>query len=83
VVTVLEKTEELAKKIVTNDKGEVFLRRNPLKKDVYLTLKLLAKQTNNEYFLFDDLQIKIGNEIPILTENYSVWPVITEFVKTP
>jgi len=83
VVTVLEKNEELAKKIVTNDKGEVFLRRDPLKKDVYLTLKLLAKQTNNEYFLFDDLQIKIGNGIPILTESYSVWPVITEFVKTP
>lgn len=83
VVTILEKTEEPAKKITTNDKGEVFLRRDPLKKDVYLTLKLLAKQINNEYFLFDDLQIKIGDGIPILTESYSVWPTITEFVKIP
>jgi hypothetical protein len=83
VITVLEKTEEAAKKIVTNDKGEVFLRRDPVKKDVYLTLKLLVRQINDEYYLFDDIQVKIGNGIPIHTVNYSIWPVVTEILKTP
>ncbi len=83
VITVLGKTEEAAKKIVTNDKGEVFLRRDPVKKDVYLILKLLVKQINDEYYLFDDIQVKVGNGIPIHTVNYSIWPTVTEILKTP
>jgi len=83
IIRILEKTEEAAKKIVTNDKGEVFLRRDPVKKDVYLTLKLLVKQINDEYYLFDDVQVKIDNRVPIHTSKYSIYPLVTEIIKTP
>lgn len=73
VLKVTDKKVEAADKIVVTDRGEVFLQKDPVKKDVYLTLEVLASKINNRYYFFDDIPILIGESIPIHLDKISLY----------
>lgn len=78
LIKIIDKKVFPATRIVTNDRGQVFLEKDPLLKDVYLTLKVKVKKINNEYYLYDDIHLKIGRGIPVNLEKVTVWPTITQ-----
>ncbi|MFC1711929.1 DUF4330 family protein [Patescibacteria group bacterium] len=85
VITIVDKKVEPAKKLVTDSRGNVFIRHDPLKKDVFLTLKLNVKEihneiNDNEYYLFDDIRIMVGQDIRLLLPNLSVAPKIVKIL---
>ena len=75
---VLEKKVLPAKKNTFDDRGNVYQRFDPRKKDIYLKLRLKIKKINNEYYFFDDVGVKVGKTLPLNFENINVWPVITK-----
>jgi hypothetical protein len=86
LITIVNKRVEPAEKIVTDDQGNLFVNRDPLKKDVFLTLKLRVKEVEsesnyNEYYLFDDVRVKIDSSIPIHLENISIYPRVTKILE--
>lgn len=86
LITIVDKRVEPAEKIVTDSRGSVFVSRDPLKKDVFLTLKLRVKEVGSdvneyEYYVFDDVRVKIGTSIPIHLKNISIYPVVTKILE--
>lgn len=80
IIKIVDKKVKPAQKIVTNANGQVLLKFDPVKKDVFLILEINALVINNQYFLFEDVPIKIGYEIPINLPEISVFPIVTKFV---
>lgn len=78
VITILEKRVEDARRAVTTGDGRVFVQRNPLRKDVYLTLKINATKIDKRYYLFDDVPIVVGERILLNTPEIAVRPVVTD-----
>jgi len=77
VIEIIEKSVKDAKRLTTNDRGETIISSNPLKKDIYLTLKVYAYKMGDKYYLFDDIPVIIGLPIPLNTSTVSVWPEVT------
>src|SRR3989344_5908080 len=77
ILKIISKRVEDAKKIVVTNTGEVLLRTDPIKKDVYLTLELMAFKVDNRYYFFDDIPILVDKQIPIHLEHISIFPKIT------
>lgn len=75
---VVEKEVLPAQKNTFDDKGNVYSKTDPRKKDVFLKLKVRAKKINNEFYFFDDIRIKVGQSLPLHFPNISLYPVITE-----
>ena len=65
VLKVVDKRVEFAKKVVTNSSGQVIVASNPLLRDVYLVLEISAMKINDKYYVFDDIPVLIGEEIPL------------------
>lgn len=77
IIKIVKKRVENAKRLVTNSSGEFMVRNHPLRYDVYLTLEVEAIDLSGSYFLFDDVPILIGEEIPVFTPFISVLPEVT------
>lgn len=75
---IIDKKVLPAQKNTFDDRGNVYQSLDPRKKDVFLTLKVKAKKINNEYYFFDDLRIKVNENLPLHFKNLSVYPVIIE-----
>lgn len=80
VAEILDKAVEPAKRIVTTNDGRVFVTEDPLKKDVYLTVKLNVTKHGDTYLFLEDRPIKIGYGFPIYLNNILISPVITEIL---
>lgn len=81
VAEVLNKKVSPAEKIVKTSDGRVFVRQDPIKKDVALTLKLKTfKEKGINYFL-DDTAVKVDNLVPLFLSNIDIYPVITKIVE--
>lgn len=78
IIKVLQKRTEDADVFVPTADGRGFVSKNPLRKDVYLTLEVNAIEIGNRYFLFDDMPILIGDTIPLNTNKISVFAVVTQ-----
>lgn len=57
---VLAKKIELADMTVTTDRGDVLARKDPLKRDVFLKLKLSVKESHGIYYFREGEEVKIG-----------------------
>ena len=79
IVKILRKRVEDAKKTAITSDWRVFVQRDPLRKDVYLTLQLDAIRINDRYYVFDDVPVLIGYTVPINTGTMSFWPEIIKF----
>lgn len=79
VAEILEKRIELAKKTVETWDGRLVASRDPLKRDVYLKIKLLAKKQGENLYFHEDQKIKIGENIFIQLPGIDVdWVSIME-----
>lgn len=76
----LDKKVLSAQKSTFDDRGNVYQRFDPRKEDVFLTLKVRAQKTNDELYFFDDVRIKVNEQIPLHFKTVSIYPVITEIL---
>lgn len=81
MVEVLEKEVLPAQKNTFDDRGNVYLKSDPQKKAVLLTLKISTKKINNEYYFFDEIPVKVGTYLPTHFKSISLYPVITQIFK--
>lgn len=75
---ILDKKVVPADKLITDDKGNIFVRKDPFKKDVFLKLKIKVTKINNELFFLDTEKVEIDRTIPVQLEKITIWPVITK-----
>lgn len=78
IVTVLEKQVTPAKRVSVDASGRALLVQDPIKKDLYLKLKLMVKEVSGEYYLFDDIKVTVSRRVPIHFNNLSVFPTVTK-----
>lgn len=65
-----------AMRITTDDQGRVYMRQDPFYKDLNLTLDIQLKEINGELYIYDDLPIRIGMEIPITFNTLALNPIV-------
>jgi hypothetical protein len=78
IMKVIKKHVEDADTFVVTSDGRSLVRKNPLRKDVYLTLEIQAEEIENRYYLFDDFPILIGGKLPLNTDKLSFFSKITD-----
>jgi len=78
IAEILDKKVLPAEKNTFDDRGNVYQKFDPRKKDVFLTLKVRVRKINNEYYFFDDIQLKINQILPLNFTNISIYPVVTQ-----
>lgn len=78
IVKLIGKRVEDAKRSVPTSDGRIVIARNPLRKDVYLTFEVEAKEIDERFYIFDDFQVLVGQGIPFNTQTYSIWPEVTD-----
>lgn len=81
IIKVVSKKVEDAKRLTVTAAGGVLVQRNPLRKDVYLSLEVNAIKIDERYYLFDDVPILVGQIIPFNTPILSVFPEVTNIKK--
>jgi len=77
IAKITDKKSEPAKKLTTTNNGQLIVQRHPLKKDIYLTLKVQAVKLTSRYYFLDDIPLYVGKDIPLHFQNISIWPVVT------
>lgn len=79
ITEILEKRIELAEKTVETWDGRLVASRDPLKRDIYLKLKLLAKKQGENLYFHEDQKVKIGEVLFIQLPGIDVdWVLIME-----
>lgn len=78
VAEILGKRVSPADKTVTDSRGNLFVKKDPFKKDVFLKLKIKVTKMNNEFFFLDTEKIEVDRTIPVQLEKITIWPVITK-----
>lgn len=73
---IIDKKSYPAEKITTNDRGEVRVQYDPIKKDVFLKLKVKVSEINGEYWFMDSIRLLVGESIPLDFGTIQVWPTI-------
>lgn len=63
IAEILEKRIELSNMVVTTDDGRVLVRKNPTKRDVYITTRVLTKKQGGNLYFREDQKIKIGKNL--------------------
>lgn len=76
MLTIVGKTVENAKKVVTTSDGRVLVQSQPFRKDVFLVLEVNAAKIGNRYYIYDDLPLLIGTAVPINISNLLIYPEI-------
>ena len=69
-----------ADRTITTQDGRIFIGKDPLRKDVYLTLKLMTTKTDQVNYFLDDYPVKIDAEIPLYFPTYKISPLITDIL---
>lgn len=81
VAEILGKEVEPAEKIVVVSDGRILLRRDPIKKDVTLVVKLKTfRQEGVNYFLYD-LKVKVGSSILLALPEIDIWPEVIKIIE--
>jgi hypothetical protein len=80
VAEILDKEVRPAERIVTTSDGRILVGQDPLKKDVFLTIKLKTIQQNGTYLFLEDKPVKIGWNIPLYLPQMMLSPVVTEIL---
>lgn len=81
VAEVLDKDVRPAERVITTSDGRVLVGDDPIKKDVYLTVKLTGvTRINGTYLFLEDFPIIIGASFPIFSKQIVLYPVITQIL---
>lgn len=82
IAEILEKEVRPARKTTIDFYGNPHETIDPRRKDVYLTLRIKAKEINDELYFFDDIRIKINSVIFLNFPNVTISPTITDILLT-
>lgn len=63
VAKILDKEISLADMVVTTDDGRVFVRKNPLKRNVRIKAEILVKKRGDIFYFREDQKVKIGENL--------------------
>lgn len=74
---VLDKRVEPATITLTSDSGEIFKRQHPVKKDVYMDVRVTTRNTNSG-LQFHGEPLRIGNNVVFEFENLDIKGTVTE-----
>ncbi len=78
LIKIIDKKVMPAKITVTTSDGRAVATEDPLKKDVLLTLEILAEKQNNRYYFLHNIPILIDEKIPLNTKTISLFPIVTK-----
>jgi len=70
IAEILDKKDELAEMVVTTDAGNVFLRREPTRRDITVKFRVKGTEENGEFIFREEQVVKAGKRIFIQTQNY-------------
>ncbi len=76
IAEVLEKRVEPAKVFTVDQYGGVHVMRHTIKKDMYLTLRVLAEKRDGEYHYQDSVTLKTGGTLPLFFPHVILYPKI-------
>lgn len=80
IAEITEKRVEPATRITGDLYGNVFLKRDPRKYDVYLTVRVAAREVSNELYYLDILRLKVNSSLPLFLSRIDILPNVTEIV---
>jgi len=63
VAKILDKQIFLADMVITTDDGRVLVRKNPLRRDVAIRVKILVKKQGGIFYFREDQKVKIGENL--------------------
>jgi hypothetical protein len=72
IAEILDKKVEFAETVVNTADGRVLERRNPLKKDITLTLKIEVADRNGTFYFNHVQPVKIGNILWVPTDRINI-----------
>lgn len=81
LVKVLSVENKPAERVIQDFSPQLYLRNDPLYRDIYITVEVKTKTVDGIVYLFDDLPLKIGESVPINLKDISVFPAITKFIE--
>lgn len=68
-----------AETVTQNVYGDLFVKNNPLYKDLVITVSVRTKTVDEEPFIFDNEPLRIAEILPLNFSNVSIWPFITDY----
>ncbi len=68
IAKLIDFQSENADIVTTDDLGRVYVKNNPLKRDVYLTLKLNVEKFGDEYYFAGHQKLKVGEKLWVYFE---------------
>lgn len=80
LIKILDKKVTPAEITVNTSDGRAVSTQDPVKKDVFLTLEVLAERIDDKYYFLDNIPILIDHSIPLNTPVVSVFPIVTKFL---
>lgn len=69
-----------ADRVVTTSDGRIVIQKDPSRKDVYLTIKIVTTKIEQTNFFLEDYPVKIDADIPLYFPTYKITPRITEIL---
>ena len=79
IAEVISKQVDLANMVVTTDRGEVLLRKDPIKREVTIGIRLLAKKYENIYYYANNQPVIISRDILLVFNKYQPVVKIVDF----
>ena len=70
-----------AKRTIIRMDGETVIADDPLLKDVYLTIRLKTRLSNNTKYMFNFVPLEVGVILPLNFGDVNIWTTITEIVQ--
>lgn len=72
IAEILNKKVELAEMTVVTDWGEVLARRDPLKRDITLKVRIKVVKAVNQWFFAKTQEVKVANPLRLGMPNYNI-----------
>ncbi len=80
LIKILDKKVVPAQITITTSDGRALSAIDPIKKDVTLTLEVLAENVEGKYYFLNNIPILIDQAIPLNTDTLSIFPTVTKFL---
>lgn len=80
LIEILSKRVEPAAATTSTSDGRIVKTINPLRNDVYLTIRIHTSKIGDKYFFLGDIPILIDQGFPVNLPNITFFPTVTKFV---
>lgn len=81
IAEILDKKVRPAEKIVQTSSGRVLIQTDPIKKDLFLKIRLKTVKEDGINYYLDDIEVKVDRTVPLHLSNIDINPVITKILE--